>query len=76
MKCGTSGKMNTNWMKWWMSTISPMWLRQWTGIPVTQMMETESQKLLQMEDRLHEQIIGQEEAIMPYLMPYAARVPV
>ncbi len=36
---------------------------QWTGIPVTQMMETESQKLLQMEARLHERIIGQEEAI-------------
>jgi ATP-dependent Clp protease ATP-binding subunit ClpC len=36
---------------------------QWTGIPVTQMMETESEKLLQMEDRLHERIIGQHEAI-------------
>jgi ATP-dependent Clp protease ATP-binding subunit ClpC len=36
---------------------------QWTGIPVSQMMETESQKLLQMEERLHERIIGQEEAI-------------
>ncbi|MBN2550461.1 MAG: AAA family ATPase [Anaerolineales bacterium] len=36
---------------------------QWTGIPVSQMMETESQKLLHMEERLHERIIGQEEAI-------------
>ncbi len=36
---------------------------QWTGIPVSQMMETESQKLLHMEERLHEHIIGQEEAI-------------
>jgi ATP-dependent Clp protease ATP-binding subunit ClpC len=36
---------------------------QWTGIPISQMMETESQKLLQMEDRLHEKIIGQNEAI-------------
>ncbi len=36
---------------------------QWTGIPVSQMMETESQKLLAMEARLHERIIGQEEAI-------------
>ena len=36
---------------------------QWTGIPVAQMMETESQKLLQMEERLHEHIIGQDEAI-------------
>jgi len=38
-------------------------LAQWTGIPVSQMMEAESQKLLQMEDRLHERIIGQQEAI-------------
>jgi ATP-dependent Clp protease ATP-binding subunit ClpC len=36
---------------------------QWTGIPVNQMMETESEKLLNMEERLHENIIGQDEAI-------------
>ncbi len=36
---------------------------QWTGIPVSQMMETESEKLLKMEERLHEHIIGQDEAI-------------
>ncbi len=35
----------------------------WTGIPVSQMMETEAEKLLQMEERLHERIIGQEDAI-------------
>jgi ATP-dependent Clp protease ATP-binding subunit ClpC len=38
-------------------------VNQWTGIPLTQMMETEAEKLLQMEARLHERIIGQEEAI-------------
>ena len=38
-------------------------LAQWTGIPVSQMMEAESEKLLKMEDRLHERIIGQEAAI-------------
>ncbi|OIN90303.1 MAG: Clp protease, partial [Anaerolineae bacterium CG1_02_58_13] len=38
-------------------------VHQWTGIPLSQMMESESQKLLQMEERLHERIIGQEEAI-------------
>jgi ATP-dependent Clp protease ATP-binding subunit ClpC len=38
-------------------------VNQWTGIPVTQMMETESEKLLHMETRLHERIVGQEEAI-------------
>ena len=36
---------------------------QWTGIPVHQMMETEAEKLLHMEDRLSERIIGQDEAI-------------
>jgi ATP-dependent Clp protease ATP-binding subunit ClpC len=35
----------------------------WTGIPVTQMMETEAAKLLDMEKRLHERIVGQEKAI-------------
>jgi len=35
----------------------------WTGIPVSQMLETEAQKLLQMEERIHERIIGQDEAI-------------
>src|SRR5512143_1877849 len=38
-------------------------VHQWTGIPVSQMMETEATKLLQMEGRLHERIIGQSEAI-------------
>ncbi len=36
---------------------------QWTGIPVTQMMETEAERLLHMEERLHERIVGQEAAI-------------
>ncbi|MCX6078982.1 MAG: AAA family ATPase [Chloroflexi bacterium] len=38
-------------------------VHQWTGIPLTQMLETEATKLLQMEARLHERIIGQDEAI-------------
>ena len=38
-------------------------IAQWTGIPVSQMMETEASKLLHMEERLQERIIGQEEAI-------------
>ena len=36
---------------------------QWTGIPVNQMLETESEKLLRMEDFLHERIIGQTAAV-------------
>jgi ATP-dependent Clp protease ATP-binding subunit ClpC len=38
-------------------------VHQWTGIPMNQMMESEAEKLLQMEERLHERIIGQQEAI-------------
>ena len=36
----------------------------WTGIPVRQMLETEAEKLLQMEERLHERIVGQDKAIL------------
>ena len=35
----------------------------WTGIPVTELAEEESDRLLQMEEELHEHIIGQDEAI-------------
>lgn len=34
-----------------------------TGIPVTRMMQTEKEKLLHLEDRLHERVVGQDEAI-------------
>ncbi len=36
---------------------------KWTGIPVSQMLEGESQKLLHMEDRIHERLVDQEEAV-------------
>ncbi len=35
----------------------------WTGIPVQRMIESEKEKLLQLEDRLHERVVGQNEAI-------------
>jgi ATP-dependent Clp protease ATP-binding subunit ClpB len=35
----------------------------WTGVPVTRMMETERAKLLVMEERLHQRVIGQHEAV-------------
>jgi ATP-dependent Clp protease ATP-binding subunit ClpC len=38
-------------------------VEQWTGIPINQMLETESEKLLRMEERLCERIVGQNEAI-------------
>src|SRR5216684_3836564 len=36
---------------------------KWTGVPVSKMLEGELSKLLQMEDRLRERVVGQEEAI-------------
>lgn len=36
---------------------------KWTGIPVTKLMEGEREKLLQMEEKLSERVIGQEEAV-------------
>jgi len=35
----------------------------WTGVPVSRMLEGEVQKLLEIEDRLHERVIGQDDAI-------------
>jgi ATP-dependent Clp protease ATP-binding subunit ClpB len=38
-------------------------ISQWTGIPVSKMLETERDKLLHMEDALHRRVIGQDEAV-------------
>ena len=35
----------------------------WTGIPVSRLMEGETAKLIRMEERLHERVVGQDEAI-------------
>jgi ATP-dependent Clp protease ATP-binding subunit ClpB len=36
---------------------------KWTGIPVSRLMEGETEKLIHMEERLHERVIGQDEAV-------------
>lgn len=36
---------------------------RWTGIPVTRLRETEKAKLLHLDERLHERVIGQDEAV-------------
>jgi ATP-dependent Clp protease ATP-binding subunit ClpC len=36
----------------------------WTGVPVNRMLETEREKLIEMEARLHDRVIGQHEAIV------------
>jgi len=38
-------------------------ISNWTGIPVSQMLEGEAEKLLHMEERIHERLINQEEAV-------------
>jgi ATP-dependent Clp protease ATP-binding subunit ClpB len=37
---------------------------RWTGIPVTRLMEGETEKLLKMEERLHERLVNQDEAVI------------
>ena len=39
-------------------------VQSWTGIPVMKLVETESQKLLKMEEDLHKRIIGQNDAVI------------
>jgi ATP-dependent Clp protease ATP-binding subunit ClpB len=36
---------------------------QWTGIPVSKMLESERQKILKIEDRLRERVVGQDDAL-------------
>lgn len=36
---------------------------KWTGIPVTKMLQTETEKLLHLEDELHKRVVSQDEAI-------------
>src|SRR4029077_1872637 len=36
---------------------------RWTGIPVDRLLEGETEKLLHMEERLHQRIVGQDEAV-------------
>jgi ATP-dependent Clp protease ATP-binding subunit ClpB len=37
---------------------------RWTGIPVARMLQSEKEKLLKLEDELHERLIGQDEAVV------------
>ena len=37
---------------------------KWTGVPVTKLIESETQKLLKMEDVLHKRLVGQDEAVI------------
>ncbi|SDE43626.1 ATP-dependent chaperone ClpB [Riemerella columbipharyngis] len=38
-------------------------ISKWTGIPVTKLLQSEREKLLNLEDELHKRVVGQEEAI-------------
>ncbi|NLG27056.1 MAG: AAA domain-containing protein, partial [Chloroflexi bacterium] len=37
---------------------------KWTSVPVSRLLESEMQKLIHMEERLHERVVGQDEAIV------------
>ncbi len=37
---------------------------RWTGIPIAKMLEGDREKLLRMEDSLHERVVGQDEAVV------------
>jgi ATP-dependent Clp protease ATP-binding subunit ClpC len=41
-----------------------MIVSQWTGIPVARMQESEMDKLLKMEERIHERLVGQHDAVV------------
>src|SRR5205807_2953069 len=36
---------------------------RWTGVPVERLLEGETEKLIHMEERLHERVVGQDEAV-------------
>jgi len=38
-------------------------ISKWTGIPISKLVESEMQKLLQLEDELHKRVVGQDEAV-------------
>jgi ATP-dependent Clp protease ATP-binding subunit ClpB len=38
-------------------------ISKWTGIPISKLMASEKEKLLHLEDELHERVVGQEEAV-------------
>ena len=38
-------------------------ISKWTGIPISKLVESEMQKLLQLEDELHQRVVGQSEAV-------------
>jgi ATP-dependent Clp protease ATP-binding subunit ClpB len=38
-------------------------IARWTGIPVDRLLESETQKLIHMEERLHQRVVGQDQAV-------------
>ena len=47
---------------------------RWTGVPVSKLMEGEMQKLVHLEDQLHERVVGQDEAVSSIRTPSGGRV--
>ena len=47
----------------WAKRTSPARSRKWTGVPVSRLLEGEKDKLLKMEDRIAERVVGQDDAV-------------
>jgi ATP-dependent Clp protease ATP-binding subunit ClpB len=56
----------TNYGKWLNITADDIAeiVAQWTGVPVTRLLETEQAKLMHMEEGIHSRIVGQDEAVV------------
>ncbi|MDI5789768.1 hypothetical protein PO124_19080 [Bacillus licheniformis] len=52
-----------------------MVVSSWTGVPVSKIAQTETDKLLNMESILHSRVIGQDEAVVAVAKQSDARVP-
>jgi len=50
-------------------------ISRWTGIPVSKMLESEREKLLHIEDALHERVVGRTRRCAPWRTPSAAHAP-
>ncbi len=62
MKAEQSARITTTHLSIGMEEIAEI-VSSWTGVPVLKLTETESKRLMHLEEELHERIVGQEEAV-------------
>ena len=60
----TAARSRTRWSRRRSTrTTSPSVVARWTGIPVDRLLEGETEKLIHIEERLHQRVVGQDEAV-------------